>query len=92
MKVRVRAFARFREIFGSEQVIDLPEGAGLDTLLKKFAGSRKDGYAVLFDADGRLRDDVVLMHNRRRVDDAEVGGTPLSNGDEVAVFPPVAGG
>jgi len=92
MKVRVRAFARFREAFGPEQVLDLPEGAGLDTLLRTFAESREDGYAVLFDAEGRLQDDVVLMHNRRRVGEAAVGGTALSDGDEVAVFPPVAGG
>ncbi|QSZ66175.1 MoaD/ThiS family protein [Methanofollis aquaemaris] len=92
MKVRVRAFARFREIFGSEQVIDLPEEAGLDVLLKKFAESREEGHAALFDGDGRLLSHVVLMHNRRRVEDAAVGGTALSDGDEVAVFPPVAGG
>ncbi|MBP2145314.1 molybdopterin synthase sulfur carrier subunit [Methanofollis sp. W23] len=92
MKVRVRAFARFREVFGSEQVFDLPEGAGLDALLKTFAGSCEDGDAVLFDTDEKLRDSVVLMHNRRRVDDAAVGRTVLSDGDEVAVFPPVSGG
>ncbi|QYZ80343.1 MoaD/ThiS family protein [Methanofollis formosanus] len=92
MKVRVRAFARFREIFGSEQVIDLPDGAGLDVLLKRFAERREDGRAALFDGEGRLLSHVVLMHNRRRVGDAAVSGTALADGDEVAVFPPVAGG
>ena len=92
MRVRVRAFARFREVFGSEQAVEIPEGAGLDALLRRFAESREEGHAALFDADGQLLDDVVLMHNRRRVGDAAVGGTTLSDGDEVAVFPPVAGG
>jgi molybdopterin converting factor small subunit len=34
MKVRIKAFARFREIIGSEKIIDLDEGTSVLGALK----------------------------------------------------------
>ena len=43
-------------------------------------------------ADGALRDYVIVMRNGRRIEHDEAEATPVEDGDELAVFPPVAGG
>jgi molybdopterin synthase sulfur carrier subunit len=35
---------------------------------------------------------VILMKNGRRIDTADAATTLIADGDEIAVFPPVAGG
>jgi molybdopterin synthase sulfur carrier subunit len=35
---------------------------------------------------------VILMRNGKRVELRDAGSTVVSEGDEIAVFPPVAGG
>jgi sulfur-carrier protein len=35
---------------------------------------------------------VILMRNGKRVDAAKASAVIVSDGDEIAVFPPVAGG
>ncbi len=88
MKVRVTVYMTLREKLGwSSKVVELKQGSRLRDLL---------------DALPRLRDEVrnyedmgfqpvILVNGRHHV---FLGGldAPLSDGDEVAVFPPAAGG
>jgi molybdopterin synthase sulfur carrier subunit len=91
MKIRLKAFARFREVMGAEQVLEVPEGTTLQGLLVR-AGEGSDRVkGALFDGND-LKEYVVLMRNRKRVLRRDADGEVLSDGDEVAVFPPVAGG
>jgi sulfur-carrier protein len=91
MKVRLKAFARFREVMGAEQVLEVPEGTTLKGLLVRVGeGSAQVRIALFNDHD--LKEYVVLMRNRQRVMRADADREVLSEGDEVAVFPPVAGG
>jgi len=92
MQVRVRTFARFREIFGDGLELDLDEGATLADLLGVLRDRFPEGRDALFDDTGSVKGYVILLHNKTRVRRSEIAATVLEDGDEVAVLPPVAGG
>ncbi|MCP1661361.1 MAG: MoaD family protein [Methanocalculus sp. MSAO_Arc1] len=92
MKIRVQSFARFREIFGSEQIREMEEGATLAALLLEMAAENHAARAALFDENGTVRRYIILMLNKKRIDREELEKTTLSDGDELALYPPVAGG
>jgi molybdopterin converting factor subunit 1 len=78
VRVVVRLFAGLRERAGTgEQQVELAEGA-----------TAADVWASLRDRLGERPDGLVLAVNRRYA--AE--DTPLADGDEVALIPPVSGG
>jgi len=92
MTIKVRFFARFRELLGTDIVVTAQEGTLLLGLVKKTAEKSREGYDAIFDAKGEFREYVIVMQNGRRMETATAGSTPVSDGDEIAVFPPVAGG
>ncbi|HOI12549.1 MAG TPA: MoaD/ThiS family protein [Methanoculleus sp.] len=92
MIVRVRAFARFREILGGDLALELPDGAVMAAVLavlRDRAGGESD---AIFDETGAFRSHVILMRNGKRVKRDDLYTLVLADGDEVAIFPPVAGG
>lgn len=92
MKIHVRAFASFREILGGDFTVEIPEGSSLSSALETI-GSRSTGAReALFDSDGSLKGHVIIMVNRKRQTRAELGSRIVTEGDEVAIYPPVAGG
>ncbi len=92
MKVRVRAFAQFRELIGSERIVDLPEEADVYLLLMLLSDNNVELKEALFDAEGKVKKYVIIMMNRRRVGQDQVKGLKMAENDEIAIFPPVAGG
>jgi len=92
MKIRVRFFARFRELLGTEIMAEVNEGMSLPDLIKHIAQKNNEGYQAIFDEDGQFRDYVILMRNARRIDLADAAKHVVADGDDIAVFPPVAGG
>jgi molybdopterin synthase sulfur carrier subunit len=92
MKVKVKFFARFRELLGTDIIAEPHEGSMLTTLIEEVARKNRDGYDAIFDEHGTFREFVILMQNGKRVDTADAAKTGISDGDEIAVFPPVAGG
>ncbi|MCK9318656.1 MoaD/ThiS family protein [Methanoculleus sp.] len=92
MKVTLRFFARFGELLGKDRVVDAPENTSLADLVRSAASQNSEGYGSIFDGQGKFRDFVIVMRNGKRVSVAVADRTTLSEGDEVAVFPPVAGG
>ena len=92
MKVRVRFFARFRELLGPEAVAEPAPGTTLAGLIRESARKNREGYDAIFDGEGRFREFVILMQNGKRIEAADAEKTAVADGDEIAVFPPVSGG
>lgn len=92
MIVRVKAFASYREVLGGEIEMELRVGSTVKDLLDALNAENKDFSDVAFEASGNLRNYVFLMRNRARIDHREDLNIVLQEGDELAIFPPVAGG
>ena len=92
MTVKIRFFARFRELLGTDIVVEVPKNKGLLDLVKETAEKNKDGYDAIFDEKGAFREFVILMQNGKRLETSDAPKIKVADGDEIAVFPPVAGG
>jgi molybdopterin synthase sulfur carrier subunit len=92
MKVRIRFFARFRELLGAEVVAEPAPGTDLAAAVREVARRNGEGYDAIFDERGSFREHVILMRNGKRVEAADAERTLVAEGDEIAVFPPVSGG
>ena len=92
MTVKIRFFARFRELLGTDIVTDVTPGTMFTSLITTIARKNSEGYAAIFDEKGAFHEFVILMKNGKRVELTDAATTPVADGDEIAVFPPVAGG
>jgi sulfur-carrier protein len=92
MTVKVRFFARFRELLGTDIPADPEDGATLLSLVRVLAQKKKEGYDAIFDENGNFHEFVIVMRNGKRVEHEDAGTVGVADGDEIAVFPPVAGG
>ncbi len=91
MTVRVRFFAQFRERYGGDHQVEPPAGSSVADAVRSVARPG-EGEDAAVGPDGRMRDYVILMRNGARLEHDEAEATPVEDGDELAVFPPVAGG
>jgi molybdopterin synthase sulfur carrier subunit len=92
MRIKVVAFASFREILGKERELNLREAATVREVLEELAAGNSRFREAAFEKSGELRDYVLLMVNRKRIDPQQDLARVLAEGDELAVFPPLAGG
>jgi molybdopterin synthase sulfur carrier subunit len=92
MTVKIRFFAQFRELLGSDIITDVPAGTMFTSLITSITRKNPEGYAAIFDKNGAFYEFVILMKNGKRIDIVDADKTVIADGDEIAVFPPVAGG
>ena len=92
MKIKVRFFARFRELLGTDIMVEPGAGTTFVSLVSEVARKNPEGYDAIFDEQGTFREFVILMRNGKRVEIADAATITVADGDEIAVFPPVAGG
>lgn len=92
MRVIIRFFAKFGEIFGREHLIEVPEGSSVIDAIRVITKEKREGETVIFDEEGQFRSFVIVMVNKTRLQHQATFTTAISEGDEIVVFPPVAGG
>jgi len=81
MRARVLFFGVLQDLIGrSSEDAEFAEGADLRAVL--------DHYAALSPAVGKMAGSIVVARNRQFVEPA----TPVADGDEIALLPPVSGG
>ena len=81
LKIRTLFFAAYRDLLGTGELeLRLPEGATVGSLVEDLRG-RGGPWAT-------LPEDPAVAVNQEYAS----SGTSLSDGDEVALIPPVAGG
>ena len=91
MIIKVKAFARFREVFGKELDVELDGKATVMDLLTSLCEPH-DAHDRIFDESGGIKKYVNILVNGRHIQSLSGIKTELAGGDEVAIFPPVAGG
>lgn len=92
MELELRFFATFREAVGTKTVVrEFDDGATVGDVLAALE-SEYEGLEDQLLADGEVRPQLSIMKNGRDVVHQEGVDTPLSEGDTLSVFPPVAGG
>ncbi len=81
MRITVLFFGMLKDLVGrSQEELELPEGARLETVF--------DHYASQFPKLRQMAGSVVMARNQEFADPA----SPVGEGDEVALMPPVSGG
>ncbi|NJE26242.1 MoaD/ThiS family protein [Thermococcus sp. MV5] len=89
MKVKVRYFARFREISGvNEEIIELSEGSKVSDLIEHIKNLHPELKKEVFGEDYDDEADVNVSRNGRYASFDEM----LEDGDVIALFPPTSGG
>jgi molybdopterin synthase sulfur carrier subunit len=92
MTVKLRFFAKFREHLGTDLLVPVNEGSTVLSLVRETASRNREGYDAIFDDKGSFHEFVIVMRNGKRIEHGDAATTRVADGDELAVFPPVAGG
>jgi sulfur-carrier protein len=87
--VSVRLFANLREIVGNPRLVF--EASTIRDVLMTLR-SEHPALQPLLCEDGEVRPYITILINGKNIRDMEALATILSDGDEVAIFPPVSGG
>jgi len=87
--VSVRLFANLREIVGNPRLVF--EASTIRAVLMTLR-SEHPALQPLLCEDGEVRPYITILINGKNIRDMEALATILSDGDEVAIFPPVSGG
>ena len=92
MKITVKFFAPFRELFGAnESEIELRSATDVRELLNHLCNS-SERREKIFDQFGKLNSSVMILKNGQPIQILDGVQTKLEEGDEIAIFPPVSGG
>lgn len=92
MNIKVRAFGGFRELLGRELTLSLPEKASVRRMLGELGKASPAFASEVLDAAGRLQPYARILKNGRDIRDINGLETVMEEGDEIALFPPLAGG
>ncbi len=92
MRVKVKFFATFREIFGvAEKEIELGSKASFRDLLDTLCDSN-ECRQKLFDDTGKIRRDVKMLRKGKHVQLGAQLDSELEDGDIISMFPSMFGG
>jgi MoaD family protein len=92
MIVSVRFFNILAAYTGIKQSrVTLPDGATLRELVHQLAGDYSEAFRNILLPEGTLNPHLHFFRNGTRVGETELD-SPLCDGDEIMLFPAVAGG
>ena len=92
MKVRVKFFATFKELFGCEaKEVELENESNIQGLLNLICDSSQCRQKI-FDPSGEIRRDVKILKKGSNVQFADGVQTRLKDGDVIIMFPSLFGG
>ena len=92
MRVKAIFFAPFRELFGADEInVDLDGTPNVKSLLDLLCNSNTLREKIFNEFD-ELRSDLTVLKNGRSIQTINGVQTELKEGDEIAIFPPIAGG
>lgn len=93
MRVKVNLYFPFRrELPEGEIVLELPEGASAGEAVAALAARFPALREKLYDSRGNRKRLVSALVNGTSVQFLQGFSTPLSDGDELTLLPPVGGG
>ncbi|HWQ64781.1 MAG TPA: MoaD/ThiS family protein [Methanospirillum sp.] len=92
MKITIICYARFRDIFGEETQVDLPESASILDAVRHLASTAGSDAELLLTSEGLIQEYVMIVHQEARILPAEAESITLTGGETITLFPPVSGG
>lgn len=93
MELELRFFATFRPIVGGKTIErEYPDGSAVGDVLRALETEFEELEGSLLEGDGDIPGQVTVLRNGRDVVHLEGTATPLTDGDTLSIFPPVAGG
>lgn len=92
MQIKIKAFAYVKEVLGAESLIECGQGSSMQSLLNTLRYTSAKVEDELFMKNGSLKYHLIVIHNGTRVYEEDMEKLILSDGDEIALFPPVSGG
>ena len=91
--MQMMVYATLRDILGTSKItLDLTEQTTARQLLQRLATDYPSLGDKLWDADGNLTGYVTILLNGRALEYLDGLDTPVTNADELSLFPPVGGG
>jgi molybdopterin synthase sulfur carrier subunit len=89
LKIKVKFFASFRELF-QEGEVELPKGSNMRDLLNLLCDSSKRREGI-FDGN-ELKPYLAILKNGKHIHHLNGLETKLDDSDTIVIFPPVGGG
>ena len=91
--VIARFFGKFKELSKEREVeFTVTKGSTIIVFLNQLIKQFPTMNELLFDENDQLHTWISILKNGRNIKALDGINTPLSDGDVLAVFPPVAGG
>jgi molybdopterin synthase sulfur carrier subunit len=91
--MRIKVYATLRDLLGAG-VLEVPlDGpTTVEAVLRRLATDCPAFGKKLWDNDGRVTGYITILLNGRSVEYLSGMATPVTEGDTIALFPPVGGG
>lgn len=92
MHIALIWYAEFRDVFGDETVVEIPETGTILDAIQILIHTIDPDTDILTSGDGSMRSHVMIMYHGRRILPRDAGSIILKEGDRIILFPPVSGG